>query len=250
MYDSTLSGGAFADTLGVLDDRVQLTVGARYQQVKSGNYSATTGVQTASYNESAVTPLAGVVFKPWDRVSFYANYVEGLSKGDIAPGTASNAGQVLAPYKTKQQEVGVKFDSVKLLATLAALRMSKPSGQLFGTVYAIDSEQRNQGLEFTLSGEAYRGVRVLGGVTLPDGELTKTNSAATRGSRPVGVPTVMANVSGEWDLPRLPGLTLTGAVNYTGREYVDQMNPKAVSSWATVEFEWRAVFRAGPYALP
>ncbi|KJK13724.1 energy transducer TonB [Burkholderiaceae bacterium 16] len=251
--DSTLSGLSLADTLSVLDDRVQLTLGLRYQQVRSNNYAAT-GAKTSAYDESAVTPLAGIVYKPWQNVSLYANYVEGLSKGDIAPATASNAGQVFAPYKTKQQEVGVKYDSGKVMATLAAFRMTKPSGQLFGTVYAIDSEQRNQGLELTLSGQAYKGVRLLGGVTLLDGELTRTNSAATRGNRPVGVPTVMANLGTEWDLPWVPGLTLTGAVNYTGSEYVNQANTQQVPSWTTVDLGARyktslygksATFRAG-----
>ncbi|SDC24876.1 iron complex outermembrane recepter protein [Cupriavidus sp. YR651] len=232
--DSTLSGVALADTLSGFDDRLQLTLGLRYQQVKSGNYSSN-GVKTASYDESAVTPLAGFVYKPWQHVSLYANYVEGLSKGDIAPATASNAGQVFAPYKTRQQEVGVKLDAGKVMATLAVFRMTKPSGQLFGTVYAIDSEQRNQGVELTLSGEAYRGVRLIGGVTLLDGELTQTNSAATLGNRPVGVPKVMANAGAEWDLPWVQGLTLTGAVNYTGNAYVNQANTQHVPSWTTVD---------------
>ncbi len=232
--DSTLSGVALADTLSAFDEHLQLTLGLRYQQVKSGNYSSS-GARTASYDESAVTPLAGIVYRPWQHVSLYANYVEGLSKGDIAPATASNAGQVFAPYKTKQQEVGVKLDAGKVLATLAVFRMSKPSGQLFGTVYAIDSEQRNQGIELTLSGEAWKGVRLLGGVTLLDGELTRTNSAATLGNRPVGVPKVMANAGVEWDLPWVQGLTLTGAVNYTGNAYVNQANTQHVPSWTTVD---------------
>lgn len=233
--DSTLSGVSMADTLSAFDDRVQLTLGLRYQQVKSDNFSGATGLKTTGYDESAVTPLAGIVVKPWRNVSFYANYVEGLSKGDIAPAAASNAGQVFAPYKTKQQEVGAKVELGGMIATLAAFRMTKPSGQLFGTVYAVDSEQRNQGLELSLAGEAYRGVRLLGGVTLLDGELTRTNSAATRGKRPVGVPTVMANLGTEWDLPWLAGLTLTGAVNYTGKQYVNQANTQSVPSWTTVD---------------
>lgn len=232
--DSTLSGVALADTLSAFDERLQLTLGLRYQQVKSGNYSSS-GAKTASYDESAVTPLAGIVYKPWQHVSLYANYVEGLSKGDIAPATASNAGQVFAPYKTKQQEVGVKLDAGKVMATLAVFRMTKPSGQLFGTVYAIDSEQRNQGTELTLSGEAWKGVRLLGGVTLLNGELTQTNSAATLGNRPVGVPKVMANAGAEWDLPWVQGLTLTGAVNYTGNAYVNQANTQHVPPWFTVD---------------
>lgn len=233
--DSTLSGLSLADTLSMLDDRLQLTLGLRYQQVKASNYVAATGAKSSSYDESAVTPLAGIVVKPWQNVSLYANYIEGLSKGDIAPAAASNAGQVFAPYKTKQQEVGVKLDAGKVMATLAAFRMTKPSGQLFGTVFAVDSEQRNQGLELTISGEAYRGVRLLGGVTLLDPELTKTNSAATRGNRPVGVATTMANLGGEWDLPWIAGLTMTGAVNYTGKQYVNQANTQRVPSWTTVD---------------
>jgi len=232
--DSTLSGAALIDTLSALEDRVALTVGLRYQQVESSNYTAA-GAKSSSYDENAVTPLAGIVFKPWQHVSLYANYVEGLSKGDIAPATASNAGQVFSPYKTKQQEVGVKVDAGSMLATLAAFRMTKPSGQLFGTVYAIDSEQRNQGLELTMSGEVVRRVRLLGGVTWIDGDLTKTNSAATQGNRPVGVPTVMANLGAEWDLPWLQGLTLTGSVNYTGRIYVNQANTQSVPSWTTFD---------------
>lgn len=251
--DSTLSGVALADTLSALDDRVSLTLGLRYQQVKSGNYNAS-GVKTADYDESAVTPLAGIVFRPWQQVSFYANYVEGLSKGDVAPATAANAGQVFSPYKTKQKEVGVKVDTGKMMATLAAFRMNKPSGQLTGTIYNVDSEQRNQGLELTLSGEVVKHVRLLGGVTWLDAELTRTNSAATLGNRPVGVPTVMANVGAEWDLPWVPGLTLTSAVNYTGGEYVNQANTQRVPSWTTVDFGARyrtsvygkhTTFRAG-----
>ncbi len=233
--DSTLSGVALIDTLSGLDDRLAVTLGLRYQQVESNNYNTTTGAKSAVYDESAMTPLAGIVYKPWRHVSLYANYVEGLSKGDIAPATASNAGQVFSPYKTKQQEVGVKVDSGSVMATLAAFRMTKPSGQLFGTVYSVDSEQRNQGLELTVSGEVVKRVRVLGGVTWLDGELTKTSSAATHGNRPVGVPDFLANLGVEWDLPWLQGLTLTGAVNYTGRAYVNQANTQSVPSWTTVD---------------
>lgn len=236
---SQLTGIAFADTLSMLDERVQLTAGVRQQQVKSDNFSAATGAKTSSYDKNAVTPLVGIVFKPVQNVSLYANYIEGLSKGDIAPAVASNAGQVFAPYKTKQQEVGVKVDFANVMATLAAFRITKPSGQLSGTVYGVDAEQRNQGLELMLAGEPVKGVRVLGGVTLLDAELTKTASAATIGNRPVGVPTWMANVGTEWDLPWVAGVTLTGGINFTGREYVNQANTQSVPAWATVDFGTR-----------
>lgn len=251
---SQLVGVALTDTLSVLNDRLQLTAGVRQQQVESDNFNTTTGVKVSSYDKSAVTPLVGIVFKPVQNVSLYANYIEGLSKGDIAPAAASNAGQVFAPYKSKQQEVGVKFDFRNVMATLVAFRITKPSGQLYGTVYTVDSEQRNQGLELTVAGEPLRGVRVLGGVTLLDAELTRTNNATTVGNRPVGVPKWMANVGTEWDLPWVQGLTLTGGVNFTGQEYVNQTNTQSVPSWTTFDIGARyttpiygksTTFRAG-----
>lgn len=153
---SDLTGFALADTMSVLDERVQLTLGARQQRVESRNFNPVSGARTVSYDESAVTPLAGLVLKPWHNVSFYANYIEGLSKGDVAPATASNAGQVFSSYKSKQKEVGVKVDFDSAMLTLSAFEITKPSGQLTGTVYAADSEQRNRGLELNLSGEPLR----------------------------------------------------------------------------------------------
>ncbi len=240
---SQLSGVALADTMGVLDDRLQLTLGLRQQKVRSDNFSASTGAVTSSYDKSAVTPMAGIVVKPWQSVSLYANYIEGLSKGDIAPTTASNAGQVFAPYKTKQYEAGVKVDRNGLLATLAVFQITKPSGQLTGTVYGVDGEQRNRGVELNLSGEPVRGVRLLGGVTVLDAVLTKTNSAATVGNRPVGVPGLMANAGAEWDLPWVPGLALNGNVTYTAKEYINQANTQSVPSWTTVDMGARYTTR-------
>ncbi|KAJ8137821.1 hypothetical protein OY671_008966, partial [Metschnikowia pulcherrima] len=102
---SDSSGFASADTSSVSDERVQLTSGARQQRVESRNFNGVTGARTLSYDESAITPSAGSVLKPWRNVSFYGNYIEGSSKGDVAPATATNAGQVFKPYKSKQKEV-------------------------------------------------------------------------------------------------------------------------------------------------
>ncbi|OZI45777.1 TonB-dependent receptor [Bordetella genomosp. 5] len=231
---SQLGGIALADTLGVLDDRVQLTLGLRHQRIESSNFAAT-GARTVHYEKSATTPLAGLVLKPWSNVSLYANYIEGLSKGDIAPATASNAGEVFEPYKSRQREVGIKVDFDDAVVSLSAFNLSKPSGQLSNGVYAADSEQRNRGLELNVMGEVAPGVRLLGGVTWLDAELTRTSNPLTQGNRPVGVPRRMASLGAQWDLPWVQGLTLLGNLVYTGQEYVNQANTQSVPSWTTVD---------------
>ncbi|PMW95522.1 TonB-dependent siderophore receptor [Pseudomonas sp. FW215-R2] len=228
--ESELSGVALADTLSVLDERLQVTLGVRQQNIKSDNYNAA-GFVTTHYDKSKSTPLFGVVVKPWDHVAFYYNYVEGLSKGDIAPSAASNAGEIFSPYVSRQQEVGVKLDYGRFMSTIALFQLEKPSGELASGVFAVNGEQRNRGVELNMAGEIASGTRLLGGVTLLDGELTRTGVAANRGNKPVGVPEVQANLWAEWDVPKVEGLTLTSGAIYTGSQYVDQANTQQLDAW-------------------
>lgn len=236
--DSTLTGFALADTLSAFGDRVQLTLGGRYQTIEANNFS-TAGAVTSSYDDDALTPMVGLVVKPWSNVSLYANYIEGLSRGDIAPSTASNSGEALAPYVAKQYETGVKVDFGRMAAMVSVFQIEKPFGQLENGVFTDGGEQRNRGLEVSLFGEVTDDIRVFGGVTFLDAELTKTNSAATEGNRPIGVPEMQANLSAEWDTPFLAGLTLAGSVIYTGDEYVDTANTQDIPSWTRLDLGGR-----------
>lgn len=235
LSDSDLTSIALADTLSVLDERIALTLGVRRQSVESTNYSTVNGAVTSSYDESATTPLVGLVLKPHQNVSLYANYVEGLSRGDIAPTTASNAGETFAPYRTKQYEAGVKVQYGSFGATLAGFQITKPSGELNGNLFVVGGEQRVRGLEFNIYGEVAPGLRLLGGLALLDGQLTKTAIVANRGNDPIGVPSTQFNLGAEWDVPWLKGLTLTGTLVYTGKQYIDAANTQSLPDWARVD---------------
>lgn len=233
--ESELSGVALTDTLGFLDERIQLTLGVRRQDIESRNYNAA-GVVSSRYKDAATTPLVGVVVKPWDDVSLYYNYVEGLSKGDIAPGTASNAGETFAPYESKQHELGVKYEHGTFMTTLALFQIEKPSGELGADgVYSVQAEQRNRGVELSVYGEVAPGTRLMGGVTFLDGELTQSATAANRGNKPVGVPDIQANLWAEYDTPWLQGFTLTGGAIYTDSQYINQANTQELDAWTRID---------------
>ncbi|WP_166217471.1 TonB-dependent receptor [Pseudomonas atagonensis] len=229
--ESDLSGVALTDTMSMLEDRFQLTLGVRRQDIESRNYNAS-GAVSSKYKDNATTPLVGVVVKPWEDVSLYYNYVEGLSKGDIAPGTAANAGETFAPYESKQHELGVKYEHGTFMTTLALFQIEKPSGEIgAGNVFSVQAEQRNRGVELSMFGEVAPGTRLMGGVTVLDGELTDSATKANRGNKPVGVPDVQANLWAEWDTPWLQGFTLTGGAIYTDSQYVNQANTQELDSW-------------------
>lgn len=240
LSDATLTGLAVADTLSVFDERILLTLGVRRQGIAAHNYVSNVGTLASSYDRSATSPVVGIVVRPWETVSLYGNSIEGLSRGDVAPTTATNSGEILAPYVAHQVEAGVKVDWGRLATTFGAFRITRPSGELGPQGrFAQTGEQRVSGLEFSASGEVTPQVRLLGGLTLLDGVLTKTALAANVGHTPIGVPRVQLNLGAEWDLPLVPGLTLTGAILYTGRQFVDTANTQALPDWARLDLGLR-----------
>lgn len=244
-----------ADTMSFAQDRVRLSLGLRHQTVKATNFDTVSGASTSDYDKSATTPFAGLVVKAWNGGAVYANYIEGLAQGDVAPIGTVNAGEILAPYKSKQVEVGVKQEWNGVTGTLSAFRIAKPSGLVdpASNRYAPSGEQRHRGLEANVFGQVTRGVRVLGGVAWIDAEMSETQNPATLGKRPVGVPRFTANLGTEWDLPGVPGLTLTAAAIHTGASYVDGTNATRIAGWTRADLgarfatriaDRRVVFRA------
>ncbi len=57
------------------------------------------GVRTGGYDADGVSPLVSVMYKPQPRMTVYATVGSSLQQGDVAPGTAVNSGQALAPYR-------------------------------------------------------------------------------------------------------------------------------------------------------
>ena len=238
---------AIADMLSFADDRVLLTLGAREQKMQQYSYDYNTGAQKSGYDQSAVTPVAGLVVKPTKQISLYANYIEGLIQGAVAPTVVgavpvSNAGEVFNPFKSKQEEVGVKYDHGRMGGTLALFRITEPQAILVGTVYGEDGQQRNQGVELSAYGELAPGVRILGGATALDAKTTKTQSGLLDGKKVIGVPDTQANVGLEWDIPQVHGLTVDGRVIYTGSQPTDAGNTQNIEAWTRLDLGARYGF--------
>lgn len=239
---------AIADTMSILDERVQFTIGARHQQIESRNFNTTTGAQTSDYNKAQWTPSYALVVKPWERVSLYASYIEDLVPGSIVGVGYANSGQVFAPYTTKQYETGIKVDWGKVTTTLATFQISKPStivkpstsGGL--STLALDGEQRNRGIELNVYGELFQGVRLLGGITFLDARQERTANGTYDGMRAPGAPDFRAVIGGEWDTPFIDGLTLTGRLTYTSDAVVASSRPDlTVPAWTQVDLGARYI---------
>jgi len=250
---------AVSDTISFFDDQVAFTLGVRHQRVKVITYDPATGSGQTDYDKSAVTPMLAVLFKPFANFSIYGNYIEGLSKGDTAPMDTINKEKIFAPYKTKQYEVGAKYDFGRFTTTISLFQIEKPSG--FSVVnpdgtktYKVDGEQRNRGVELNVFGEVLPDVRLLGGLAYIDARLASTENAINNGNYAPNVSRWQVNLGSEYDVKTVSGLTVTARMISSSEQYVDGANMHSIPGWTrwdigsrykTQAWDRPVIFRAG-----
>lgn len=239
-----LNSIALGDTMSFIDDRLLVTAGARYQSIEQNGYDYNTGARTDSYDKSRVTPMAGIVFKVTRQISLYANYIEGLAKGPVASGTVANTGEVFSPYRTKQKEIGVKYDAGTFGADIALFTTEKPLARTIDNVFGVSGQQRNQGVEVTAFGMPVKGLKVLGGFTFLEAEQRRTGTS-TEGNDVIGAPNFQANLGTEWAIPGVQGLSLNARALYTGKQYADVANTQKLPSWTRFDAGVRYVTSMG-----
>jgi iron complex outermembrane receptor protein len=248
--ENRFSGVALSDTLGFFDDRLLLTLGARWQRVKVDDWSDGVKGDTA-YDEEKVSPSGGILYKVTDQLSVYANYMEGLSQGKIAPSTSVNEDEIFAPFISRQIEVGTKYDLGAFALTASVFRIKQPAYETNATtrVFGPNGKRENNGVELSVFGEPLKGFRLLGGVMYIDSELTDTLNGTFDGKRAPATPEYNVNLGAEWDIPNVQGLTLTSRGIYSSSQYLDQANSKEIDSWERFDVGARYAFKVDGKAI-
>lgn len=250
--DTDLSSVSVADTMSLFDDRLLVTVGVRRQKVEVQNYNATTGAKvTPGYDSAANLPLAGVVYRFTPNLSVYGNYSTALSRGQTVGAEYANRGDVLAPYRSKQLEAGVKANIGRLQTSAAIFQIERPIGGAdpVTNVYGYTAEQRNRGLELNAIGEITRGLRGHASLTLLDPELTRTIDGKNVGHDAAGVPNRRFSAGLDWDVPGVPGLALNGRVIHASGAYLTALNDLRFDGWTRFDVGARYRFEASGKAV-
>ena len=235
--ETRLSSVGFADTMSFAADRVQLTAGLRRQEVRTDSFNVTTGALASRYDAGANSPAAALLVRLDRHLSVYANYIEGLSKGQSAPVSAANAGELFPPYKSRQKEAGLKLDSGAFAHTFSVFQIERPSSYTdpATNVFSFGGEQRNRGAEWSFFGAPLPALRLIGGVAWVDPEVTRSALAASVGKQATGVAKLQGKAGVEWDVPALPGLTLTGNATSVSKQYISADNALAAAGRTTFD---------------
>ena len=214
------------DQMSMLDDKLQVILGARYQDIDTKNLYKKT-----KYSSDKISPSLGLVVKPFgEDLSFYASYVEGLSEGvtvsDMTYPTATNKGETLAPYQTKQYELGTKYQVGSWLNTLALYQIEKPEVYQDTVTKAVkdDAETRSRGIEFSTAGQLTEDLSLMANLAYIDAEYVKSGTASQVGNTVIGTPDFTAGLGLDYKIPVVEGMSVNARASYVSEQYLNTDN--------------------------
>lgn len=236
--DSKLSANslAFADTLGVLENTIRLTLGGRFQWIKQQDKKAHIEVTADRFS-----PMITLAYVPNPDLVVYSNYLEDLEPGQIDVET----GEMNSPRVSKQIEVGIRKNwEHGVTTTLSAYEIRRPGiirGNKPGLKALAGKEQgkeRNRGIELnTYASLLDDTLRPSLGITYNQAKLFHfpTYADVIVDGVQVTSPRWIAKANVEWDTPFVDNLTLNVALQYYGKSYQDTAANYRLPSYTTVD---------------
>ena len=219
------------DTLR-FNDNWATRVGVSQDWFHVNNFNAK-GAQLPQYKNGGSSPTASLIFNPLTTQTAYFTWASSLQAGDLAPGTSANAGVSLAPYRSKEYELGYKASLARIDLTATLFHIERPFANIdpLDNVFKISGEQVNRGLELSAIGRVAEYLTLFGGLTLLDAMMEHTPLLTTNDKRYVGTPRVKGNVLLEYQVPSLTGLVASFDYQFAGDRPGNDTNSFTVTGY-------------------
>ncbi len=192
---------------------------------------------------------------PHSRV--YWGQAKGLEFGSEAPLTAENAGELLPPRQTKQNEVGWKGEWRDLAISTAAFRMQRPyeftdvNGNSFAGMgkFHQAGTQTHTGWELAGQGRPTARLQILASAAWIHARAKDTGEPAFEGVQIQNIPRIRSTLFARYAFARAPGLELSAAWSHSGKRNARRDGSVSVPSydrfdtglsWTTVWSRYRA----------
>jgi iron complex outermembrane receptor protein len=211
----------------------------------------TAGVQRPSYSRDVTDPVLGesttavrpglynasLTLRPIKQLLLFGTLSRGLEDSGLAPLDALNSGAVLGAARSSQKEVGIKYALSPSLSLIAAgFDIQKPYFALDQRrVFATLGQERHRGGEVSLAGEILPGLSVVAGTTLLSPSVTTQLAAEPTGTKAVGQPSQVAQLSVDYRLPYVARLSLDLSLTAQGARTVRVDNRAEVPGYSTLD---------------
>ncbi|WP_105471422.1 ferrichrome porin FhuA [Escherichia coli] len=217
-------------------DKVLVTLGGRYDWADQSSFNRDYG-NKSERDDKEFTWRGGVNYLFDNGVTPYFSYSESF---EPASQTDAN-GDLFAPSKGKQYEVGVKYvpEDRPIVVTGALYQLTKTNNLMAdpnGSLFSVEGgEIRARGVELEAKAALSASVNVVGSYTYTDAEYT--TDTTYKGNTPAQVPKHMASLWADYTFfdGSLSGLTLGTGGRYTGSSYGDPANSFKVGSYTVVD---------------
>lgn len=211
------------DTIG-FNQHWSMLLAASQSWIHAENYNAK-GAVTSRYTADGVSPTVSLMYKPQSNMTAYLTYADSLQQGDIAPSGTVNAGNSLAPYRSRQWELGYKVDIAAAALGAALYRIERPYALVNSSnVFAEGGRQVNRGIELTATGAITRDLNIYTGLALLDPRLHDTGVASTEDAQILGLSRVVFDALVDYSVPTVAGLGFNVDMNYASRRAANYSN--------------------------
>ena len=228
--------GAYIFDTMTLSEKWLVNVGLRWDDFSTETSSG------LSNDDTLFNYQVGVVYKPAPNASVYASYATSASPSGVTAGDGgdniSTTNQDLKPEKSKNYEVGVKWEVFKrrLALNAAVFRTDTEDAHVAtstergGPQQAI-GEQRVQGVELTAVGAITDAWNISAGYSYLDSEIKDAGPVNTDqvGNKLPNTPEHSFNVWSTYVFPA--GLTVGGGATYVDERYGNTANTKSVDDY-------------------
>ena len=192
-------------------------------------------------------PQFAATFNPIENLTLYGNYGVMLSLGPQGPFWTDNGSQFLAPFRTRQAEIGAKYQPTpRILLTTALFRMHAPffypktlegpdtfcpSGAAGDQCFESEGREVHNGIEINAEGKAANWLRLTASVAAMRAISNDTGTPAFDNKQVINVPHLHTALFADLLVPRARGLHLMPGWGYTGRKEATRDDAVNVSGY-------------------
>ncbi len=251
--DSHQSSGVIQDRIH-LPARIQLIAATRYDSLRDHNYSAYASCSDPTELDPATAtdpnpcapelsnkpvwlPQFAVTYNPVENLTLYSNYGVTLSLGPESPFWADNGSQFLAPFFTRQAEVGAKYEpGPRILLAADFFHMRAPffypadDGE-GGLVFISQGRETHNGVELNAEGRAASWLHLNGSAAAMNAVSTGTGTPAYDNKQVINVPHLHTYVFADITVPHMRNLHLMPGWSYTSRKEATRDDAVSVPSY-------------------
>ncbi|MEO7255052.1 MAG: TonB-dependent siderophore receptor [Casimicrobium sp.] len=230
----------YASLRSNLTATVQSFAGVRISQLNRAS-ERSDGTRAVSYEQTVTTPWAGLAWSPSASTMLYGSWGQGVEL-EVVPNRASrfvNYGEALPALKSKQIEIGAKWQaSNRLLVTAALFSIDKPYADDIATASGVPirvaggKEARHRGFELAATGRVDEALSVQASMTLLDAKFIKAVDPTLIGQRVTNVPRIKTSLFADYKIAAIPGFALNAlAVFESGKNVTADGSVTLPNAW-------------------